>query len=317
MDELVQRQPQLAAMSANDRGTSTNDGICCTTPALGRQSGQAAQQYILASKASLTFNDLKYIPIIPFYSVSLCFPFSSSWKSRVRKFLALPAKADFSQKLTAFRDEGFHMPISSRLMANLRSISDKIENSNLVAPAVSPTAVVKDESVDTGLPASNRRVKGKGSAATGLSTDLVVRVIKSVICDNSSDDDIPTAQSSSSAGDEDFTMAAEVDQSRGSGLAVGVAGNGGMTVAGIRYSKEQLAAPPKFTWPPFLPYSLSPLLAATGLSVSNSSGHHHLQLSVAQSGAVAETASSAMEEDVHPLSNTGAAADSEGAPSVI
>lgn len=237
----------------------------------------------------------------------------------MRKFLALPAKADFSLKLVAFRDEGFHMPISSRLMANLRSISDKIENTNLVASPVAPpaaAAAVKDESMDAGLPASGRRGKGKGFASAGFSTDLAVRVIKSVICDNSSDDDVPTAHgSSSSVGDEDTDMAANAERSPpgpGPGPTVG-AGNGGMTVAGIRYSKEQLAAPPKLSWPPSLPYSLAPSLAATGLAVSSSSGHHHLQLSVVQSGAMSETSSGAMEEEAPPL----AAADSEGAPPVI
>ena len=41
--------------------------------------------------------------------------------------------------------------------------------------------------------------------------------------------------------------------------------DGSLVVVGIRYSKEQLAAPPKLTWPPALPSSLAPSLAATGL----------------------------------------------------
>ena len=237
----------------------------------------------------------------------------------MRKFLALPAKGDFSQKLAAFRDEGFHMPISSRLMANLRAMSDKIENSNVASPVA--VAAVKEESMDVGnagLSASNRRVKGKGSASAGFSSDVAAKVLKSVAFDNSSDEDAPTNQSSDYAGDEDIDGTAQVARSPGVSLTVG-ASSGGMKVAGIRYSKEQLAAPPKLTWPPLLPLSLAPSLAATGLAVSSSAsgtGGHHYQLSVAQGGAISDTASSAaMEEDVLPFSNSAQAevtADTEG-----
>ena len=78
-------------------------------------------------------------------------------------------------------------------------------------------------------------------------------------------------------------------------------------------SKEQLAAPPKLTWPPLLPVSLAPSLAATGLAMNSSGGggSHYLGVVAAISDTTAGSAAIAMEED---SAHSEVVADTEGPP---
>lgn len=209
----------------------------------------------------------------------------------MRKFLSQPAKGDFVIKLAGFRDEGFHLPISTRLSASLRLVSERLEPSSVPEQSGGESAVVKEEgpaaggdqhvASPTASHGGRRGSKGRAAAAAHStpSTAAAARALASVNYPHSSDEeallDRQRATATSGGTSEGVELGAEAEleaeaevagKRKGKGTdGEGWQADGSLVVVGIRYSKEQLAAPPKLTWPPALPSSLAPSLAATGL----------------------------------------------------
>jgi len=149
----------------------------------------------------------------------------------VRKFLAQSVKADFSARLAALRDEGFHLPVSSRLLGALKAVGDRID----AATALASPGLLADEQAEAGTQGrrSSGSSKHRGPLSAALSAALVARVLGSAACPQSSDEEQgPSPQ-----------------QARG---------DGSLVVAGVRFSREQLAPLPRLAWPPNLPAALAP-----------------------------------------------------------